>query len=189
LKRYRQAAEHAAEENATLLSRLAEAFKYIGSVNVEIQEIRSILCGIDCHPRSRKEFQRCLDRLATKAMAIAGSDWLVIRVIDGCDGRTVKECTAQRRKGARPPATMGNRDILEGRRIEGIVAIGLQPRNFDLLTVCLLPAPPLAEAERLLVTVVLNQFEMLYRLHRAGCRPHPARLATNEKETHHVHHC
>lgn len=174
LRSYRHAADQAARENTTLVARLADAFKYIGTVNVEIQEIQSVLCGTGCYPQSRREFRRCLDGLATKAMAITGSPWIVIRVIDHRLCRTVKECRAERRKGTLPAVTMGNRDLLEGRRIEGFAAIALPPDNLDLLTVCILPNRSFADAERLLLMAILNQFKILLLLHRSGCL-HPLR--------------
>jgi len=169
LRSYRRAAEQASQENASLLSRLAEAFQYIGTVNVEIHEIQSVLGGIDCYPRSRREFRRCLERLAYKAMAITGAPWVVIRIIDPRRGRTVKECTSERRKGALPAVTMGNRDILEGRPVEGFASVVFQPVNLDLLTACVFPTQSLTETERLLLTAILSQYVILFLLHRSGC--------------------
>lgn len=171
LKAYRQAADQVAEENATLLSRLTEAFSYIGTVNVEIHEIQSVLCGIEGYPQSKNEFKRCLHRLAIKAMTIAGTSWLVIRVIDRGGGRTVKEHAVERQKGALPPVTMGNRDILAGRHINGLEIIGSRQSNLDLLTVCIFPNRPLSEAERVLLTAILKQVELLFLLHRTGDIP------------------
>jgi hypothetical protein len=166
---YRRAAEQASQENASLLSRLAEAFQYIGTVNVEIHEIQSVLGGIDCYPRNKREFRHCLKRLAGKAMAITGAPWVVIRIIDPRRGRTVKECAAERREGALPAVTMGNRDILDGRRIEGFACIMLRPKKIGLRTVCVFPTQSISEAEHLLLTAILSQFEMLFLLHRSGC--------------------
>jgi hypothetical protein len=169
LRAYRHAADRAAQENLTLLTRLSEAFKYIGRVNVEIQEIRSILCGIDCYPQTKRELRRCFDHLADKAMTITGSQWVVIRMVDRLRGQTVKECRAERRKGALPAITMGNRDILEDRHIDGLAAIFRHPTNLEFSTVCILPERPIADVEHLLLRAILNQFEMLYLLHRSGC--------------------
>jgi len=168
LRSYRRAAEKAFQENASLLSRLAEAFRYVGTVNVEIQEMHSVLGGIDCYPRSRKEFRRCLARLAARAMTITGAPWSVIRIIDR-RGRTVRECGAERKRGVRPPATIGNRDILAGGCIEGLASVRLQPQNLDLIAVCLFPTPSPGEAARLLLTMILNQCRMLFLLFQCGC--------------------
>jgi hypothetical protein len=182
LRSYRQAAEQALAENASLLSRLAETFQYVGTVNVEIQEMQSVLGGIDCYPQSRKEFQRCLERLAVKAMAIIGAPWVVIRIIDRQRGRTLKECAAQRRKGVLPLATLGNRDILENRPIENRAKVILQPKNIDLLAVCIFSAHPAGDVERLLLSAILNQCLMLFLLNRCGCFQPPAPPKTVEKE-------
>jgi hypothetical protein len=102
-------------------------------------------------------------------MAITGAPWSVIRIVDRRRGRTVKECAAERRKGIRPTVTMGNRDLLEGRRREGFASVMLQPKDFDLLAVCIIPTQPPADAERLLLTAILNQCLMLFLLHDSGC--------------------
>jgi hypothetical protein len=171
MRAYRQAAERVASENTTLLARLAEAFRYIGTVNVEIQEIRSVLGGPACFPHSRREFRRCLNHLADKAMAISGFSWVVIRIIDRSSGRTVKECAAERRRGTRPPVTLGNRDILASRGSEELAVVVLAPQKLDLLAACILPHRPRSEPEQLLLTAILSQFVMLFLLQRAGCPP------------------
>ena len=167
IKMYREAADRTSEENATLLMRLADAFKYIGTVNVEIQAIESVLGGIEVYPQSRKEYQRCFERLAAKAMAIAGTPWIVIRIIDCEDGRTVKECSVERLKGVRPPTTVGNRAILENRNAEGFSTVCLPSKKPALLTACILPLGPPSDAERFLLSALLHQVEMLFRLYRA----------------------
>jgi hypothetical protein len=67
LNSFRQTAERAVYEKSRLISRLAEAFRYIGRVNVEIQEIESALCGVAFYPQSKKEFRALVDKLASKA--------------------------------------------------------------------------------------------------------------------------
>jgi hypothetical protein len=188
LKAYDRAVERAGEENCRLASRLTEAFSYIGTVNVEIQEIQSILCGVECYPQTQKEFKRFLDRLATKAMAVAGTPWILLRIISRCSGRTVTECAIERRQGALPPVAMGNRAILEGRHVEGMTAIGSRGRNLDLLTVCILPAPSIPDDAAVLITAITNQIEMLFMLYRAGCIPRKSSIDENGKDIYHDTH-
>jgi hypothetical protein len=166
---YERAAESAGLDKSRLMSRLTDAFSYIGAVNVEIKEIESIICGVAYYPRTRKEFKRLLDQLGGKVTAVAGAPWLVIRMINRSTGRTVKEHFVEARKGALPSATMGNRDILEGRRVDGFRAIGPRRQNLDLLTVCILPATSLSEEDVVLITAIANQIEMLFLIYRDGC--------------------
>ncbi len=169
LKVHERAVHRAGEEKSKLVSRLAEAFKYIGSVNVELQEIQSILCGVERYPSTKREFKRLIYFLATKNMTVAGTPWVIIRMISRCSGRTVKEYAIERRKGVLPSATIGNREILEDRHVGGLRTIGSHQKNLDILTVCILPTIRLSEEENLLITAITNQIEMFFLIYRAGC--------------------
>jgi hypothetical protein len=173
---YELAVSRAGLDTSRLLSRLNEAFRYIGSVNVEIKAIQSIVCGVKHYPRTKKEFKRLLDQMAAKVMTIAGSPWVAIRMIDRRSGRTVKEHFMESRAGVLPSATIGNREILEGRRADGLRTIGARQENLDFRTVCILPAKPLTEETIILITAIANQIEMMFLIYRDGCAPwaHPA---------------
>jgi hypothetical protein len=169
LKAYERAVARIGADKSKLLSRLTEAFSYIGTVNVEIKEIESILCGVAHYPQTKREFKQLLDHLATKIMAVAGTAWVAIRIISRSSGRTVKEHAVESREGVMPSSTMGNREILEGRQVQGFRAIRAGRKNLDLLTVCILPMVLLSEEDIVLITAIANQIEMLFMLHRAGC--------------------
>jgi len=170
---FEQAAARAGKDKSKLISRLAEAFNYIGTVNVEFKEIQSILCGTDRYPRTKREFRQRIDELAAKVMAVTGTPWVVLRIVNRCSGRTIKEFAAEHRDGLLPSATMGNRAILEGRLVEGLRTIGLRQKNPDLLTVCIMPSVELSEEQIVLIEAVTSQAEMLYMLYRAGCVHQP----------------
>jgi len=185
LKTYQRMADHAGKEKSRLISRLAEAFNYIGTVNVEMQEIESALCGVACYPRSRREFKELVDRLAAKAMTVAGVAWLVVRTIDRRTGHTISEHAVQRLDADLPMATMGNRAILDGQRVQGLQTIGSRQRNLDLLTVFILPETEMTEERTILLMAILNQIEMLFMLNRAGCfNPEPANDMAEKENTH-----
>ncbi len=175
LNSYEQAAERAVYEKSKLVSRLAEAFQYIGRVNVEIQEIESVLGGVAFYPQSKKEFRALVDKLALKAMTIAAAPWLVVRIIDRDSGQTVNEHAVQHPGTMLPSVTMGNRAILDGARIDGLHIIGPRQQNLDLLTVMIFPAAILSNEKNILLAAILNQIEMLFILYRAGCiKPKPS---------------
>jgi len=169
LNSYRQAAERAVYEKSKLISRLAEAFRYIGKVNVEIQEIESALCGVAFYPQCKKEFRALVDKLALKAMTIAAAPWLLVRMIDRNSGQTVNEHTVRHPGATTPSAAIGNRAILDGARIDGLQTIGPRQQNLDLLTVMIFPAAAISKEKNILLAAILNQIEMLFILYRAGC--------------------
>jgi hypothetical protein len=168
LKAYEHIVNRVGEERSRLVSRLSEAINYIGTVNVELQEIQSILYGVEHYPQTKREFKQFIDNLAAKAMTIAGTPWIVIRMISRCSGRTVKEYAIVRRNGKLPSTILGNREILENRHPDGLISIGTRQKNLDLLTVCLLPTIQISEEEKILITAIANQVEMFFILYRAG---------------------
>lgn len=182
LKNYWRLADRASKERSKMVSRLAEAFAYIGTVNVEIQEIESILSGFEHYPQTKKEVKQILNQLGAKAMAIASAPWVVVRIIDRFCGRTVKEYTIERKKGLLPSTTLGNRAILEGHGQEGLVTICSRQKNLDLLTACIFPGNHVSEEQHLLLTAITNQIEMFFMLDRSGCLHHQSRTPNAEKE-------
>ena len=91
LKAYQRVVNQVGKEKSKLVSRLAEAFSYIGTVNVELHEIESVLGGMPYYPKSKREFRRVVDGLIAKAMTVAAAPWLVVRMIDRHSGHTVNE--------------------------------------------------------------------------------------------------
>jgi hypothetical protein len=169
LKAYQQAVNRAVHDKSKLVSRLTDAFRYIGKINVEIQEIESVLCGVAFYPQSKKEFKQLIDRLASRAMTIAAAPWLVVRMVDRHSGQTVNEHAVGHPGYALPPATLGNRAILNGVRVDGLQTIGPRQHNLDLLTVFILPALTIPNEKIVLIIAILNQIEMLFILQRTGC--------------------
>ena len=168
LKIYRRVAKHAGKENSRLVSRLAEAFSYIGTVNVEMQELESILCGVKCYPRSKREFKELVEQLGTKAMTVAGVPWLVVRMIDRHSVQTIYEHAVRRFDKKVPPATLGNRDILSDQQNHGLQTIRSCQRNMELLTVFIMPKTTMTDDRSMLLMVILNQIEMRFMIFRVG---------------------
>ena len=168
LKGYKHLAERAGLDKKRLVSRLTETFSYIGTVNVELQEIQGILHGLDFYPQSRKEFKRLLDNLAAKAMTVAGTPWVIVRIINRCNGCTVNEHSVERQKGSLPSVNMGNRLILQRESVKGFRTLRSRQKNLDILTVSILPAGRLSREQIVLITAILNQFEMYFMLFKEG---------------------
>jgi uncharacterized membrane protein YciS (DUF1049 family) len=161
-------ANRAGDEKSRLISQMTAAFRYIGTVNVELHEIQSIFCGLEHYPQTKKEMIALINALAAKAMTIARAPWIVIRFIRRCDGQTIKECVATRPQKAVPSVTMGNRPILEDLPVRGFMKIGSCQKNLDLLTVCILPATRLSMEEKILITAITNQIEIHFLVHHSG---------------------
>jgi hypothetical protein len=148
---------------------LADAFDYIGAVNVEIGEIRSILGRIRRYPQTKKEFQALLNEYTLRAMVIAGSPWALVRIIDTHRHRTLKEAV-QKRPGVRlPTAVIGNRALVDGQKIEGVFTAGTGANNLPIRTFVVFPVDSLRAQEQILVSAIAGEIEMLFLIFTSGC--------------------
>ena len=165
---YEEAARRSGEERSNMISQIKDAFNYIGTVNVELQEIESIFCQLEHYPQTEKELNVLIDNLATKALTVARTPWIAIRMISRGNRRTLREYTAARPKKVVPAVTMGNRAALENQPVPGVMKIDACHRRLDLMTVAILPESNLSEVERFLITAIINQIEIHYLLYHSG---------------------
>jgi hypothetical protein len=70
------------QKKGILESRLNEAFAYIGSLNIHINEIKSVFSDIRNFFETKQDFASILRFLAEKAPCMVNCDWVVFRIID-----------------------------------------------------------------------------------------------------------
>lgn len=162
---YHYAVKRSRARQLALRTRLTEAFHYIGTVNVELDQIMSGLCGLTRYPLTKKELKQQFGVMAGKVMSIAHIPWGVIRIIHRNSGRTIKEYAFEGVTGALPNATIGNRAILTNRHAGGLQSIGTCQDNLVIQTVFILPAVSLSKEDLLLIKAIVNQIEMLFLIY------------------------
>lgn len=170
LNSYEKEFNRIGKEKSKLLSRLADAFRYIGTINVEIQEVQSILKSLDNYPTTRKEIKVLVNYLITRTMIIGKSSWVAIRMIDKRSGKTVYEDKVVRSGRKFPAAIIGNRELLENNRVPGLMTIITNKKNANLITACILPEVECSDEETILIKLIIDQIEMYFLLyHRDFC--------------------
>jgi len=169
---YEQAANRSSEERSKMISQIKDAFNYIGTVNVELHEIESIFCQLEHYPKTINELNLVIDNLAMKALTVARTPWIVIRIINRCSGNTLTEHQAVRPNKMVPTVTMGNKKVIENQMVAGLMKLNGSQRNLDLMTVAILPEIKLSKVERLLITAIINQIEIHYLLYHSGFLDH-----------------
>lgn len=144
----------------TLEERLDEAFRYIGRLNVQIQEIESIFTHIDKYPETRNEKRKALRFLAEKILGVVGTDWVFVRIVDRERNRTLGEHWATRDPGATRP-NVSNTDLVNRNTPGGFTVVESSQDSFSINTYCVLPGP-VERRHRILVEAIANQAEMLF---------------------------
>ena len=68
LDKYRSHIKELSVKKADVESRLSDAFKYIGAVNVQVEEIQSLFSSLKKYPKDKKDFKNSFRFLAEKAL-------------------------------------------------------------------------------------------------------------------------
>jgi len=142
--------------------RLMEAFQYIGAVNVQLGEIRSLLSSFNRYPGDRREFRNSLRFLAKKALSVASVEWVVFRIIETESLRTVGEFAETRGDASFLKSAVSNRSIVETGAADGWTAISSSQDNLTIRVFCIIPSKNLTPVERELLETVVNTIEMLF---------------------------
>jgi hypothetical protein len=162
LKKYRQKTRELSRDKSDLSNKLTDAFKYIGAVNVQIQEIRSIFCELRRYPATENEFKKEMALFARKLLGMANAAWVVIRIIGPTNLRTIIEHFESRKNANFFIKGISNKAIVVNQAIDGYSIVASCMDNSKIMTVCVFPKKSLDEEEKILVEAITNQIEMLY---------------------------
>jgi hypothetical protein len=165
LKKHRQETRRLSRDKSNLSNKLTDAFKYIGGVNVQIQEIRSIFCELRRYPATENEFRKELALMASKVLGIVNADWVVIRIIRQTNLRTLKEHLESRKNANFSIKGISNKAIVANQAIDGYSIVASRMDNSTIMAVCVFPKKSLNEEEEILVEAITNQIEMLYLIY------------------------
>jgi hypothetical protein len=165
LKKYRKEMRRLSREKRDLSGKLTDAFKYIGGVNVQLHEIRSIFCGLKRYPLTESAFKNALALFAHKVLGIVNADWVLIRIICQSNLRTIKEHLESRKDVNLKCKGISNKAIVANGSIKGYSIVASRHDNSLIMGVCVVPQKNLDEEEKILVEAIINQIEMLYLIY------------------------
>jgi hypothetical protein len=150
--------------NTRLKGRLTDAFRYIGTVNVQLQEIHGITSEMVRYPENRREFKQMLASAGSKALSIVGKDWILIRVVDRHTLKTLIEHWETRGKTSFKGISVSNRLAVNSHALENLDHIQSHRDNSTASVLCVFSLPRLNQEERILIQAVAAEMEMLYTI-------------------------
>jgi hypothetical protein len=147
-----------------LKDRLTDAFRYIGTVNVQLQQVHAFFAEVLRYPESRNDFKRLLAETASKALCTVDKDWMLIRIVDRATLKTRIEHWEIRRNTKPPAVCIGNRAAIEPNGLPDVDVIRSQLAPAAITTICVFPLPRLNPEERVLIEAFSAELEMIYLL-------------------------
>jgi Ca2+/Na+ antiporter len=150
------------QDKGALESRLSEAFKYIGTVNIQIEEIKSVFSEIRKFPENKKDFQNILQFLTERILSMVNAEWVIFRIIRTEDFDTLSENSETRGNAILLKHKISNRALASNEKFEGLTVVGSTQENFRIKTFCILPKEKLSSEGEIFIRAIVNQLEMLF---------------------------
>lgn len=145
-----------------LEEKLDEAFGYIGEVNVQVQEIRAVFSTLRKYPENKNDFKNILAFFGERVLGIVNVDWVMFRIIDPDNFRTLREHWEARGSAVALNHAISNKAIVNNAAIDGCSVVGSPYENLRIKVFCILPIEKLATNQRILVEAIVNDLEMLF---------------------------
>ena len=151
-----------AADRSVMADRLTDAFRYIGTVNVQLQGIRSAFSGLKRLPENRRQFKDLLGMFGGKILGMMNVDWVTVRIIDRRSLRTIVEHREVRNIHPLVDPHIGNRAVVEGKPVAGCVIVTDAKDNLSIVAACILPLDHLDKEETILMQALVGEIEMLF---------------------------
>ncbi len=151
-------------DKRTTEERLTDAFKYIGQINVQIHEIKSIFDKTNLFPKTVNDFRKTLLFYSEQIFGIVSYNWVLIRIIDCRTHKTLREHFQSRLGHEETCPRISNRIIIENHTCFPYTTIISNPAHLNILACCLLPEGELTNEEKVFLQAIANEITMIFVL-------------------------
>ena len=142
--------------------KLADAFKYIGGVNVQVETIKSLFVELKEYPQNKQEMKQVMKFLANKILSIVAADWVLLKIIDMGSFVTLREYIQSRGSVALIKYEIPNKGLIEGETGSDYTYITSSQNTFKMKTFCVFSKIKINEEQRIMLQAAVNQLEMLF---------------------------
>ncbi len=146
-----------------LEDRLQDTFKYIGSVNLQMEEMRQAFANFKKYPENKKDIRTVFVYFSEKILGMVNADWVILRLIDIKTGHTIREDKFTRNNQRMASGKFDNREILEGKcKLDSCTIIKSDQENLNIKACCIIPTKLSNNDQEFFVRSMINQLEMLF---------------------------
>jgi hypothetical protein len=149
-------------EKKTTDERLFDLMNYIGKVNVQIEEIKSIFNSSRTYPETKNDFKKAFRFLSERVLGIVNTNWALLRIMNSKSQRTICECFETRQGFSTHYPRLSNKMIIENRLIAPYTTIISNPQNLNILVCCMLPNEKISDDQRIFIQAIINEITMLF---------------------------
>jgi hypothetical protein len=159
---YQEKLENLKKSNVGLAKSHTEAFKYLGTVNVKLQRFCDTFVKFQRYPETKTELQTILSSAARHLRSIADVDWILIRIINQNNLRTMTEHWDPSAKAAHRHIKISNRALVEGKTLAEFNIVRFHRSNSTVHVVCIMPSKTLMREDKIMIEAIVGELETLF---------------------------
>lgn len=146
-----------------LEDRLQETFKYIGSVNLQMAEMKESFSNFKKYPENKKDIKTAFNFFAEKILSIINIDWVIIRIIDTNTMHSLRDERYTRNNQKIEFKKFDNAEICnEKHKDDDVSIVRSNQAGFYLKTCCVIPGQLKNKDQEFFIQSMINQLEMLF---------------------------
>lgn len=156
------------QDKIGLEEKIEEAFKHIGKLNVQVEEIHSVFNDIKKYPENKNDLKYILNFLTSKVLALTDADWVSFKIIDPTAHKILAEHHKARGHHGQDQGIvrieLDTRSLLAKEAPSGhtLVWSWSDKEGLNLRVFCILPKEELSREEKVFIKAIVNQLEMFY---------------------------
>ena len=149
-------------EKKSAEEKLFVSMKYIGKVNVQIEEIKSIFNSTNAYPETKNDFKKAFRYLSSRVLGIVNTPWALMRIMDSKSRRTISECFETRQGFSGRYPRVSNKMIVEEHSETPLTTVMSNPHNLNILVCCTMPDVKINNDQRVFIQAIINEITMLF---------------------------
>jgi hypothetical protein len=150
------------DEKKKVEDRLNDSEQYIGIMNVQIQEIKSIFNSINEYPETKDGLKKAFNFFGERVIGIVNSEWVLFRIIDSNTQRTVCEHFGTRKGFSYSYRHVSNKMIMEKQHILPFSYIVSNPKNLNILVSCIMSIDKISNDQHVFIQAIINEITKLF---------------------------
>ena len=142
--------------------RLIDSDQYIGMINVQIQEIKSIFNNINKYPETKDDLKETFRFFGERVLGIVNANWVLFRIIDNTNHRTLSEQFETRQGYTYDYPHISNKMIIENQLVLPFTFVISNPQNLNILVFCIMPVDKISNDQRVFIQAIINEITKLF---------------------------
>lgn len=160
--RHKELINKISNEKKKVEDRLTDSEQYIGIMNVQIQEIKSIFNSINEYPETKEGLKKAFIYFGERVIGIANANWVLFRIIESNSQRTIYEHFGNRKGFSDIYPHVSNKLIIEKQPILPYSYVISCPRNLNILVSCIIPLEEISNDQQIFIQAIINEITKLF---------------------------